>query len=179
MLAVAAGCSSQKAEPVAPEKPPPDQKAEPEVQTINLGVSSADRFGGKENQTRLWTVRWKSAVLDLAKEGGQLTGKMSDVTGDIFKAQKVVSTFQSDRSIVDKNNEILVLEGRAKVISKETKTTMTCDRIRYEAAKELIRASGDVKVVGTSGTISGLQEVWMTPDLKVIATPDMFKRDVR
>ncbi|MEZ0326108.1 MAG: LPS export ABC transporter periplasmic protein LptC [Fimbriimonas sp.] len=145
-------------------------------QTINLGESKADRYGGKENRTHLWTVRWKSGSVDLYDKGGQVTGTMSGISGEIYKAEKVVSTFVSDESTVDKNNEVLVLDGHAKVISKEMKTTMTCDKIRYDAGKQLIRALGNVRIAGPSGTVSGLQEIWTTPDLKVVATPDMFDR---
>ncbi|MEZ0325585.1 MAG: LPS export ABC transporter periplasmic protein LptC [Fimbriimonas sp.] len=179
MLLACAGCSAPKKSEKAPPAEPANPIEKPESQVINLGEGSGERFGGKQNRDRLWTVRWKSAVMQVYKEGGEFSGELSTVTGDIFRGNNITSTFSADRSTGDKNSEVLILEGHATVVSKQMKSTLTCDRIRYEAGKKLVKALGNVRIVGPSGTVSGLEEVWTTPDLKVVSTPDMFKNDAR
>jgi LPS export ABC transporter protein LptC len=117
--------------------------------------------------------------MDIYEKGGQFTGELSGVTGEIFKSEVVACTFQADRSTADKNKDILVLEGNTKVVSKDMKMTLTCDRIRYDAKTEFVQALGKVKIHGPSGTVTGLEEVWATPDMKEFGTPDMFKKDAR
>ena len=142
--------------------------------SINLGEGSGDKMGGPQNRDKLWTVKWKSATMDFYQAGEDFSGTLNEVTGSIYDKGKISSTFESARSIADKRKQVLALEGKVTVISQKPPMTLTCDRMTYNAESKIIKALGHVVVDGPSGRITGLEEVWTTPELTVVASPDMF-----
>jgi hypothetical protein len=150
------------------------EEAQPKVHSLNLGEGSGEKLGGAGNQQRLWTVKWQSGIVDFYETGKDFTGTLTTVTGTIFNDQGAACTFAGDRSRVDKAKDVLILEGRVRLISVDPKMTLTCDKLRYEAGNKLVKAQGNVRIVGEGGTVSGLQEIWTTPELNLVATPDAF-----
>jgi hypothetical protein len=177
VLSLLAGCGSSPKDAPAKKAPPKEEKTEaPKPTSINLGEGSADKMGGAQNQVRLWTVKWKSAQMDFYQTGKNFAGTLNDVTGSIYDNGSTASTFEGVRSRADKAKEVLILEGKVKVISQKPRLTLTCDRMTYSAKDRIVRAHGHVVVRGESGTISGLQDVWATPELDVLGSPEMFRK---
>jgi hypothetical protein len=168
------GCSSPAPAPPSSVPPKPKKQDAPTAKTIFLGEGTGERYGGPENRKHLWTVKWKSAEMKIGPGKQDSTGDLKVVTGTIYRKEKPASTFEADASHIDKSKEILLLKGSVTIRSEDPKMTLTCDSVRYEASKEVVKALGHVRIVGASGVIDGLHEVWTTPELKVVATPDAF-----
>jgi len=112
---------------------------------------------------------------------------MQGVNGKLYTDNKPTSAYRADRARADKTKETLQLLGNVRVVSEEPPGVLTCNAITYDAKRKLIRAQGNVRVViqravgvGNArrveevGTIGTLSELWATPDLKVVSTPEMF-----
>lgn len=106
----------------------------------------------------------------------------------MYKDGSAANTFQADSARAEKDTfltrpyvKFLTLTGHVRidahvtVDAKERQTTLTCDRLEWYAKEKLMKAFGHVEVSGTLGQLSGLNEVWASPELKTIATPNMFK----
>lgn len=154
---------------------------------MNLGPGNGLVKSAPPERKSLWFVEWDSARIDVVDSpkndllGG---GRLERVRGYLFDEGKPGSTFRGDRGVGDKEKKTLTLRGNVHVVApdkdasgKKSNTPaaeLTCDQIVYDAEKKVIRALGHVKVTGEIGTIGTLSEVWATPDLNRIATPDMF-----
>jgi len=99
---------------------------------------------------------------------------MNGVTGEIYQHIQTSSTFQAKQGQGDQVNQRLTLNGSVQVTSKDPAITLTCDRMVYDGKTKIIKAIGNVRVMGTMSTEDTIKELWATPDLKKIATPDMF-----
>ena len=139
---------------------------------VNASPGEATRLGA--NRQKLWTVRWKGARLDFT-EGGRFSGYMDRVTGSIYgeKGQET-SAFQGERGEADKAKDILRLSGSVKILSKEHKATLFCDKLEYEPERKRVRAVGNVRIESQSGVLNAGNEILATPDLTHVATPNLF-----
>lgn len=105
---------------------------------------------------------------------GDSAGVFKGVSGMIFQGTKTASKFRADTGQGDQKSQILTLSDHVVVTSADPEATMQCDRMVYDGKKKLIRAIGNVRVTGTMSTQDAIKELWATPDLKKIATPEMF-----
>ena len=129
-------------------------------------------FSKEKQGEKMWHVEWQSAVLRIEEKRAALT----TVDGELYKENKQVSTFRSDKGDADNESGVLNLNGRVTVFSIPNRATLRCDKLHYTSkGKPLIQATGNVEVDGAFGTVRGLQEVWATPDLKTFGTPDLFQ----
>lgn len=104
------------------------------------------------------------------------SGQFDGVTGLLFKADQEAATFESKYGEVDQTKSQLTLTGNVSVVGRNPEATMRCERLVYDANAKVIRALGNVRVTGKNGTLGPLSELLATPDLKTVATPDMFKQ---
>jgi hypothetical protein len=123
---------------------------------------------------------------------------MASVRGEIYEKGVVTSTFTANSAFADKRTGILKLSGNVRVHSSvppaEQNVTLTsspkpssgkrelrCDQLEWLFESEiqkgkLAKAVGNVTVVTEDGGIVGpVPELWSTPDLKVVGTPEAFK----
>lgn len=149
---------------------------------LNSHAGTATRLGPMPKRQKLWTVRWKEARIDLS-EGGQFSGTMQGVTGSMYADNgTVASTFESqDAEAVkhdktEKQKDILRLSGNVKIVSREHKATLLCDKVEYQPGLKQIRAVGNVRVDAAGGVLNAGNEVIATSDLTQIATPNLFKK---
>jgi hypothetical protein len=147
------------------------------TQIINVGPASFDKFSIDGKGEKVWTARWKSAIAHLY-DGGDFAGRMTAVDGSIYQASKEVSTFSAASGEAVKASETLTLREEVTLTANESGIKLTCDELVYEAKKELIKAKGNVRIEGKMGVISGVNEIWTTPELKTVATPDMWGEKV-
>ena len=99
---------------------------------------------------------------------------MKGVTGEIYNDKGVACKFKSDRGAANNLTKTLTLIDRVQVDSGDPKATLQCDRLIYDGNRKFLKAQGHVMATGTMRTVGTIDEVWATPDLKKIATPDMF-----
>lgn len=181
---VIGGCGKKSADK---DKPEDEKKDEIPATTVHTSAGSATI--SNEKLQPVWFVKWKNGQIDLTKtktlthengkpkesEGvGPTHGALEGVDGQFFVNGKPNSTFRSEDGSGDKDRQVLTLWNNVHVISSDPKGELTCDKLIYDAAKKRIQALGHVRVVGKVGTVGTLSEVWATPDLKTIATPELF-----
>jgi len=150
-------------------------------QTVESSSGNATSKGPPPKRESLWYVEWKKASIHLqpnaipgADSVGISTGNMEGVRGNLFEGEKPGSTFSADTGSADTMKRILTLEGNVHLHSSNPDAELTCDRVVYDAGKEVVRAIGHVRIEGKVGTIGTLSEILATKDLKRIATPGMF-----
>lgn len=172
---VAGGCApgdGRKA--TLPDTEPKAEEKGPEK--VFTGSGEATRHSGEANRKKRWTIRWKESQFETHEEG-RVSGVMKGVTGTIFRNDRPVSDFSADRGIARKENDVLSLEGKVRMISRDPKGELICDRLDWQPDADRIEAKGNVR-----GTMSGWRmgvfpELWCTPDLRTVATPDLFGKD--
>jgi len=132
-------------------------------------------YWGAKNE-KAWTIHWaKGATAMPSHAGNQMqAGRMEDVDGQIFKNETVACTFRAKHGIADKSTHILVLTDNVQVVAQNPKATLFCDELTYDGNRKFFKAHGHVRILGTMGTVGTLEEVWATPHLDKVASPDMF-----
>lgn len=101
---------------------------------------------------------------------------LQTVHGEIFKNERVVSTYKADTGSADKKSQILTLTGGVQVVSNDPKMTLTCDQLTYDSQRKLMKAKGHVAVTGELSTVGTLDELWSTSDFSKIASPELFDK---
>ncbi len=165
---MAFGCGS------APKQNAPAEEKPPSVM-VHTGMGSTDHLSPAPKRTKLWTVRWEHADLTMGSESQQ-SGKMETVTGEIYRDGHRISTFAGDTGHGSQTNQTLELDGHVKVIGADPKGTLTCDRLEYDGQAKILKAKGAVTYDGANGILGPLPELWATPDLKEISSPELFKK---
>lgn len=100
---------------------------------------------------------------------------MNTVSGTLFEKDKETSDFYGQKAVSKKDSDVLALEGKVRVVSREQKATMYCDRLEWHGDRELVIAKGNVRVDSPLFVMEAGSELWCTPDLSQVATPDLFK----
>ena len=193
---VAIGCGSPKPEASNNGKAKAEKKDEPDPlsgRVVNLGEGSGtyrdDKPGAKGQRDPLWDVRWETSQVE-AQEGGKAV--LRTVHGRLYTNGKPTTTFEADGARIDQKAKLLILRGNVKIVTESSqpagdgemtlrgRSTLTCDLLRYEAKnpkRRVVKAQGNVRLAGEVGTVGPTAELWASPDLGVVATPNLF--DVR
>lgn len=175
MVLVAVGCGSgsskkDKSKKSADVPHPEDNRV------VNTKSGNAVGYSVEGERMPLWKVGWQEAKIILL-EGGNTVTQMKGASGTFLKDGKDASNFQSATGTADKGKGDIDVDGQVVVVSLTDKATLRCDHIHYASkGQQIVQATGNVRVDGEWGTVSGLQEVWATPDLKVFGTPDLFQK---
>lgn len=143
--------------------------------TVNSPEGEAIIRSIQDSREILYHIKWKEAQVDLADKGA-FAGRMDDVSGEFYKNGKVASTFQADHAQADKETQVLTLRDHVTVVSKTQATTMACDKLEWHAGEKIVKAYGNIRMVGKFGTLKGLEELWSRSDLTYFSTPSMFKK---
>ena len=175
-LVVGAGCAkgpstNKSGEPAktGAEKKPTD--ASP--QAINLGPGDTTAYTIDSPRRPLWTLRWESARLTGVAQK-QVIGEVTPASGEILRVNEPSIPFSADRGRGDQVQKKLDLDGNVKLSSQSPKVTLFCQSLRYDASAKIVIAKGNVRVESVSGTLSTDQELWATPDLRIVGTKDEF-----
>jgi hypothetical protein len=150
-------------------KPPADEEASKKVET---GAGSATRLADDDKPN--YDVAWASSQLEFG-EKGVFSGAMESVSGTLYSKGKPVSRFAAKIARASKLSQILSLEQVVTISSQNPKGVLYCDTLEWDNKRSLLRAKGNVRFDGESFTLGTAPEIWATPDLSVIATPDQFK----
>ena len=137
-----------------------------------VNTEAAEAARRAPNGKKLWTVKWESAQLEA---GDRIYGTMNTVSGTIFENDKPVSDFFGERGVSKKDSDVLALEGKVRVVSREQKATLYCDRLEWHGERKLAIAKGNVRVESPLFVMDAGPELWSNPDLSQVATPDLYK----
>jgi hypothetical protein len=177
MMVGLAGCGSPSAE--KPKGSPSPTKPAETPKVIHTTGGNSTQYSLDAKRERQWDVTWKEATLGVEASGASQTSgtaQMTGVSGQLYRDGKAVSTYQGDGGTADRGTQILTLRGNVQVKSLEYDAVLYCDEIRYEGGRSLVRARGHVRIVGKSGDLQTDSELWATPDLKRVGSPDAFTK---
>lgn len=121
----------------------------------------------------MWTVRWETARIEYGGEN-QISGKMSEVSGEMYEKGTVANTFVAENAEAEKTSNKLILTGNIKVTSKVYGSTITCDKLVWNGNKNLVRALGNVKFKSNQYSAETFNELLASPKMNQIGTPDLF-----
>lgn len=175
-LALLGGCVKDKKPAKSGEKK--DDKPEI-VQNIELGAGDTLVYASVDPKSpRSFSVRWQKGGFT-ATDGGVDTGHLETVSGDIFTNNVKSSEYQAPRGDAKASLKRLKLEGGVVLRSADGTRTMRADKAEYRGDVRLVRVIGNVTAGGPFGTLSGMPELWATPDLRLIGTPDMVSKTLK
>jgi lipopolysaccharide export system protein LptA len=162
-----AGCGPRKIEKDVKRNPPEQRTLHTEA-----GQTTKRAEGGGRIQ---WVVAWESAELDYLTET-EYGGRMKNVKGTIFEEGKAAGTFRADRAEAQKRSNRLKMFGHVVLLSKAPQSTLSCDELEWDAGAEVVKAKQNVNLNTLDYKMGSIPEVWATPKLDVVATPELFEK---
>jgi len=162
------GCARAKHTP-----PPPPETPAKTLHVIQVGAGELVHYTQGAKRSRAWGVRWKTASLEFMDEGDK-GGDMETVEGEIYKDDQVVSQYSAEKGHADRVTGVLDISGNVRVHSLKPVGDVTCDKLSWIPTKQVMIASGNVKIDQNGYTLQGVPEMWCSPDLKSVATPDLY-----
>ena len=147
------------------------------TQNIHVGPGDLDRYVGLEaKREKVWTVRWKEAELDYTEGQEKPGGEMKEVEGTIYKQGQPGSSFSAENGHAEKGTGVLTLTGNVVVQAKDPAVTMRSESVVWDSVRQILVAKGNVRFDDPSATLGPVKELWCSPDLKHVATPDLFSK---
>jgi hypothetical protein len=162
-------------EPHAKKGAKPKEKPTPTGVVNSLGGSS-DIYSTGAKRVELWTVSWQQMAVKLGKDGVS-EGRMHGVHATIYRGSGdgvTVSSEYGSGDKLDSKHKMLELTGNVTVRSKDKKSVLTCNSLRYDPSTRLLYASGNVLFKNPVGSIGTFSQLLATSDLKKVGTPDEF-----
>ncbi|CAN5535042.1 hypothetical protein BH11ARM2_BH11ARM2_31430 [soil metagenome] len=148
-------------------------KEEESVGAINVGPGKSTDRKPDGKRDPLWDLHWEEARVNPASKEVQAQA----ITGVVYQEGKPAANYSGQAGAADQKKETLLLKGNVQVKSLARDATLFCDELLYEGKqgkKGRIRARGNVRVQAKDGNLSSTSEIWATPDLTQIATPELF-----
>ncbi len=122
-----------------------------------------------------WILNAKTTSIHVAK-GTEIDAEAEGVTGELYQEGKLASKYQSVKGRANDAKKTLVLDGKVKITSEEQKVVLVADRVEWMEDRQMISAKGSVWVRSDVYEMGPLPEIWATPDLKRVGSPDRFKK---
>lgn len=170
---MAGGCSAPP--PKSAEKPPPKKDEVILPPSVHTGPATLTQFTDEPRHQRAWDAQWQTAEINYTR-GEKPGGDMQEVTGTIYKDDQKVSTFSADRGHAEKGTGVLSLEGHVVVKSLDYGIALKSQTLVWDARTQLVSAKGGVSFEDKGYTLAGIPELWCSPDLKAVSTPDLYKK---
>lgn len=149
---------------------------EPVEQSVLTAGAVVTRYTESEPRRKVWSVRWKSADLTIS-EGGRFSGEMRGVEGNLYRGQALASRFRAELGLADRDSSVLKLSRGVIVETTMPKVRLTCDAMRWDPEREVIEATGNVRLETEDGVLGPFQKLWLSPELRVAGTPDLFEEN--
>ncbi len=168
-MALILGCGPGE---VSPRKPA--SEAQPLGQSVETGSAEVTRFSKGAKREAVWSVRWTKATLEYG-EDGSFGGRMLEVSGTIFGSAGGSSTFTASEAKADKESSVLHLIGEVRLHSSSPKGEVRCDEVRWDAARQVVEAHGNVRFETKDYVLGPFETLWFSPELRRAGTPDAFE----
>lgn len=112
---------------------------------------------------------------------------MEAVTGTIYLDGEPVSDFSADYGQADKKSELLTIYGNVQIKSRVVIRNgqrigggiLTCERMEWLPSRKLIAAKGQVSFEDALYEAGTFKELWATPKMDSVGTPDQFGEDAK
>lgn len=168
------GCSSPKPASSANPVPSPKESETPEsvrrvVESGKFKLESTNSAG-----KTVWILNGEAVRAGL-EESGNNEFFVTTATGEIYTDGEVASTFTADEAKASTETKKLVLDQNVMIKSNSQKLTLKADKITWMEERQLFAASGNVKIDSKTWQLGDMPEVWATPDLSKIGSPNKFK----
>ncbi|MFZ4506375.1 MAG: LPS export ABC transporter periplasmic protein LptC [Fimbriimonas sp.] len=105
-----------------------------------------------------------------------MDGTLTTVTGKIYENGIIRATYTANEGEASKTTEALKLSGQVTVVSVDPVATLRCNQLAWNPQSKTLQASGGVTIEGAWGTYQPGGDIWASPDLSKIATPDLFRK---
>ena len=176
LLILLGGCA-KKPDHVEGSKP----KKEAKLPIEAVGIGSGDTTVHTSEDPKAppsFTLRWEGGKFDVDK-GGVDVANLQGPNGEIFREGKPVATFRAEKGGAKRETRRLEIDGNVVLQTIDRKQTLKAPHGEYRSVEKLVRMTGGVTASGTFGTLSGVPELWATPDLKLVGTPAMFAQKLK
>jgi hypothetical protein len=143
--------------------------------TVSSGSGKIDYYSEGAKRELTYTIHWKEgSTTSLDQKHFFL--KLSGVTGSLYKNGQVSSTFEGDEATANQKDGTLVLDGNVQVhsVNQKTNSTLFCEKMSYADSDRIVKATGSVHLSSDNFTLGDFEELWGSPDLKTVATPEMY-----
>ncbi len=141
---------------------------------MNSGPGKSTAFQTEGGHRPLWEVAWESAEVAFQSEGGSV-GALKQAKGALFQDGEKVSEFSAGRAVAQQKEKRLTLSDGIEIRALKFDAAMVCDSIVWDASGPWIKARGRVRFAGEAVPLTlTYDEIWASPDLSRIATPDML-----
>ena len=156
------------------------KKAKDELpKAVGIGAGETTVFQSADPKSPIsFTVGWTGGGFRIA-DGDVDTGKLRLPRGHLFQNGRPTSTYRADTGDAVRATKRLNMRDHVVVQSVDKTQTLTSDDGEYRGDVRIVRAIGHVVATGPFGTLSGSPELWATPDLKLIGTPDMVAKTLK
>lgn len=129
----------------------------------------------KDDEGRVsWTMQAEDSRL-VIPDSGAMTSMAEAVTGAVYEAGKVSSRYTAEAGTADQGKKTAVLTGAVEVTHESTGRVLRAARVVYSEARRRFEASGSVTVSSGEVRIGPFAQLYATPDLKRVGTPDRFR----
>jgi hypothetical protein len=196
-LVLISGCGAKPKE--EDEKPnDPAKEAAEEPKRLYTGSGEATIRNPKGNRPIRYVIRWEKTQLDYTLKQGASTGRLENVSGDLYMDGRVVSKFTANFAIADNEKQVLTLNGhvvvtgidpKAKpdpVTGKQDEARLSCQKLVWKTEEVLstpiakvtvtvMNAYGRVTLTANQGVIGPMDEMWCLPDLNKAGTPGFYR----
>lgn len=148
--------------------------SEPEKDARRLRTGPVEVVVKDEDGRVSWTMQADDSRL-VIPESGAMTSMAESVTGQVYEGGKVSSRYTARAGTADQGQKTAVLTGSVEVTHESTGRVLRAARVVYSEARRRFEASGSVTVSSGEVRIGPFAQLYATPDLKRVGTPDRFR----
>lgn len=121
----------------------------------------------------IWTLKSEKSQITYGGEG-KLSGTLENVSGELYQGGKLASKFKCNFASADQEQNRLEMHDSVRIVDIAEDATLMADHVVWEGDAGHIRASGNVRVMAKSYEMGPFEELWASPDLMQVGTPDVF-----
>lgn len=154
------------------EKPDREER----IDTAVAKRGEATRYSTDARRDALWSIRWGDATISY-DGSGNMGGSMNGVDGQLFKQGIPASRFRAGQAKTEFASRRLSLSGGVRLFNKEPAAELSASDVVWNPDLERIEAHGKVMLKAGEMEFGPFENVYATPDLGEISTPDLFRKE--
>lgn len=164
-----ASCATPPAKKPASATGPKNGKRE---ETTTIATGKVEAVAKDEEGRTVLSVRADTSDIEVGKSVG--VSNLRVVDGEIYEEGKLKSRFRADRGTLDQVKRLIHAEGNVLVKASDGAIALRADSIDYRDGGNRIVAKGRVTVSSDTWKFGPFADLYATPDLQRVGTPDRF-----
>lgn len=174
LLALAALVFVSSCAPPAAKKPANATKPEAgkKEETTTIATGKVEAVAKDEKGRTVLSVRADTSEIEVGDSVG--VSNLKAVDGEIYEEGKLKSRFRADRGKLDQVKRLIHAEGNVVVKAPDGAIALRADAIDYRDGGNRIVAKGRVTVSSEAWKFGPFEDLYATPDLQRVGTPDRF-----